>query len=75
MSHINNNNIDVNILQLEKKKISRIYPSFFLDMNFGFGSPINCKTFVGAERLQIKMRDDMNNMMIIYAHLLYISTF
>lgn len=67
---MNNNNIDVNILQLEK-----IYPSFFLDMNFGFGSPINCKTFVGAERLQIKMRDDMNNMMIIYAHLLYISTF
>lgn len=72
MSHINNNNIDVNILQLEKKNISRIYPSFFLDMNFGFGSPINCKTFVGAERLQIKMRDDMNNMMIIYAHF-YIS--
>lgn len=81
MSHINNNNIDVNILQLEK-----IYPSFFLDMNFGFGSPINCKTFVGADRLpggyclsinvgQIKMRDDMNNMMIIYALLLYISTF
>lgn len=83
MSHINNNNIDVNILQLEKKKISRIYPSFFLDMNFGFGSPINCKTFVGADRLpggyclsinvgQINMRDDMNNMMIIYAHF-YIS--
>lgn len=50
MSHINNNNIDVNILQLEKKKNSRIYLSFFLDMNFGFGSPINCKTFVGADR-------------------------
>lgn len=36
MSHINNNDIDVNILQLEKKKISRIYPSCFPDMNFGF---------------------------------------
>lgn len=86
MSHINNNNIDVNILQLEKIIFSRIYPSCFLDMNFGFVSPINCKTVVGADRLpgeyclsvnvgQIKMRDDMNNMMIIYAHLLYISTF
>lgn len=86
MSHINNNDIDVNILQLEKKIFLGYIPVVSLIWILDFVSPINCKTFVGADRLpggyclsinvgQIKMRDDMNNMMIIYAHLLYISTF